>query len=323
VAINVANQFVGFAFETTPGTAVTVTQFPPYQSIDVKGKYSEAIDDSHRFGQFGIPIDGMEIFPDGVEGTIEGNVYSKGFIAQLLEWAMGPPPTVTASSPIAGYTKRVFAKGSLARTGTVQRLVARDGAEDAYTYTGCVVQELMLSGSVKNYLGYKATFLGREEKDNVAAASASYAGTGKPFRLGPTSIALAVTDPADGAAQFVVCYESYDLTIANNYSEIDTWCGKDISVEKAPEVRMSLKNGDYSKTWWSKMVGNATLSLVITHTMIGDVNTTFKLTVPAVKSRTGVPGQSAGTLRNRQDVDLVAGIPASGGIITIETTATT
>jgi hypothetical protein len=322
----IEKQSIGFAFETVTGTPVTVTDFAPFTSVSLKGRYGRQEDTSHRFGQFGRRVDQVDTYADGAEGGFAGLVPSKGFVMNLLELFMGGAPTSTPNTPVAGYTRRTFTKGALAKTATFQKIVPREGANDTFTYPGCVGQTLTLSGGVNTYLGFQAALLGREERDNIAAATPSYTGLGSPFRTAAgsgASAALALTVSDGASTVFTVCYEAYELVINNNYTEQAVWCGRDIEVNQPPTLSLRLRNGLYAKTWWAAMIANSTLSVVLTHQMVGDVNTTFKVTLPACKARTALPDQSSQNLRVRQDIELEALVPLSGSMITVETTATT
>jgi hypothetical protein len=322
--VAIAKQSIGLGLQSVAGTPVAPTTWAPFRNISIKGKYAGIENDAHRYNEFGRRADQFEIYPDGVEGGVEGFVYSKGFIDMLLRAAMGPAATSTANSPVVGYTKRTFTKGDLASLLTVQKIIPKDGAEDTFTYTDCVVNSLSIRGAAKQFLGVSAEFLGKSERDDFATTAPVYTDLGKPFLVGPSRIAMTVTDATDGGAVFTTCYESYDFTITNGFNEIDVWCGKTITPDTAPTFKLSLSNGDYSKTWWQKMTANKDLAVTITHTLAADVNTTFKLTFPSVKAMASAPDQSSTALNPRQSVELTPMIPAGGGSpVTIEISATT
>ena len=324
MAVAIAKQSIGLGLQSVAGTPVAPTTFAPFRNITVNGRYAGIENDAHRYNEFGRRADQFEILPDGVEGGFEGFVYSKGFIDLLLRGAMGPAAATTANSPIVGYTKRSFTKGDLTSLLTVQKIIPKDGAEDTFTYTDCVVNSLSIKGATKQFLGISAEILGKTERDDFATTAPVFTDLGKPFLVGPSRITMTVTDATDGGAVFTTCYESYDFTINNGYNETDVWCGKSITPNQAPTYKLSLSNGDYSKTWWTKMCANKDLAVVITHQLGGDVNTTFKITLPAVKVMAKAPDQSSTSLEPRQSVELTPMIPAGGGSpVTIDITATT
>lgn len=323
MAVAIAKQSIGLGIQSVAGTAVAPTVFAPFRTININGKYFAVENDAHRYNEFGRRADQMETIPDGVAGGFEALVYAKGFIDVLLRMAMGPVATTTADSPIAGYTKRSFIKGELLSLATVQKIVPRDGAEDTFTYTDCVVQSLSVKGNTKQFLTVSADFLGKTERDDFATTAPTYSGLGSPFIVGPSRMTMVVTDPTDGGAVFTNCFESYDFTLNNGWNERDVWCGKVINPTTAPTYKLQLNNGDYSKTWWQKMVANKDLQVVITHQLAGDVNTTFKLTFPSCKAMAKAPDQSSSSLETLQSIELTPMIPAAGTPVTIDITATT
>lgn len=321
----IAQHAVGIAFESVAGTPVTPTDWIPFEAAELIGQYGRAEDPSHFYNLFGRGVDQVERFGDGATGPIRAVYRSKGFAIPLIEAIMGGAPVATPNSPAAGYTRRVYTKGDLSKTLTIQRIlpIGPTGASlQTLTYPGSVINQATWSGSAKDFLRIAVDVLAREERDNVAAGTPAYTGLLAPIRLAPGGVTLAVTD-IGGAVTTTVCYEAFEFTIGNGYTAIDTWCGKEIAVNEAPTIQLTLRNGDYSPVWWQKMTANTNLGVTLTIASPSDANTYVKFTAPACRSATQTAPNQASALRVRSDVVLDILRPSSGNILTVETASTT
>lgn len=320
----VANQGVGFGVGTDPNTPAALTTWPKFTDISLKGKRERVRDETHHYGQVGLSEDQIASYANGIEGGFAGPVTAKGFFLDLLEVAMGPPPTVTVDNPAVGWTRRVYIKGSPAKVLTGQRLIANSSSGvDAYTYTGIVVQTLEISADVNKFLSYAATILGNQERDDVAAGTPA-APVGTSMLVVPASIAITITSDA-GATTYYDCATGYKLTITNKHEEIATLCGRSIQADQPVEsVTLELTDLDYTKAWWTAMNADKSLVVAITHTLASDTNTTVKIDLPAAKVISPLPDQSATALRVKQSIQMEAATPTAGGsLVTITTTSVT
>lgn len=166
----VHDSVLGFAKETTYGTAVAPTRFYELVSESLAGKYERVDSEAIRKGQRVLNKDRFVVNPKGAEGDVTLEVLDKGF-GFFLEHMFGSVATTGASSPYT-HTGSVGELTGKSLTCQVQR-VDSAGAPQTFTYEGGKVTSWELSNSVDQILQLSLSL--DFEAETVGAGAGAYA----------------------------------------------------------------------------------------------------------------------------------------------------
>jgi hypothetical protein len=165
---------VGMVAEVTYGTAVTVTRFFEFidESFDfTRGRMESA---ALRPGTRIMRSDDWAASEKAVGGSLGVELQTKG-LGILLKHAFGGVATSQPDAPgNPTVYEHLFTPGDLP-AATVQ--VGRPdtaGTAQPFTYTGCVVKDWEISVDAKGIGQLKLTFVGQDERLDVALATATY-----------------------------------------------------------------------------------------------------------------------------------------------------
>jgi hypothetical protein len=196
----------GYVSETTPGTAVTVDTFLPFNSENIKNNIERLDSNGLRAGRFVTaawkPGAGL------VSGTVEMELWNTD-VATLFAHMFGAVATATNASQWdytytpADLTGKSFTcqVGRPDITATVQ----------PFTYAGCKVGKWAISSDLNSIAMLSLDIVGMTETTGTALASASYDSTLAPFVFTEASLSIG------GATNNVV--HSIELSGDNNLTE--------------------------------------------------------------------------------------------------------
>lgn len=201
----VAAQF-GYVSETTPGTAVTVDTFLPFNSESVKQEIERLKSQGLRAGRKITAAwkPGAAL----ISGTVEFELWNTD-IANLFGHMFGGVSTATNA---AQWDYTFTPDDLLDKTFTAQ--VGRPdigGTVQPFTWAGCKVGEWTLSSDLNSICMLSLDLVAMTETTGTALASASYDSTLSPFVFTEASLSIA------GATNNVV--QSFELVGNNNLTE--------------------------------------------------------------------------------------------------------
>lgn len=185
---------IGFAAESTYGTAITVTRFPELNEEDLSEQLTwlegEAIRSGKKYKRDGrVSVSRRE-----VKGKTEFNLSNKGF-GLLLKACIGSSATATQIASSTAY-KQVHVPGDLyGKSMTIQvgRPEPGTGTVRPFGYLGCKVASWELSCSDGGYLKLSITWTGRQEDTITGLATASYIAAQQLFNFSHATLALGGT----------------------------------------------------------------------------------------------------------------------------------
>lgn len=199
---------IGFAAESTPGTAVTVTRFPEFnkESLELKKKPRQGMG-LHAGGLYP-RASRRGIGTTTVEGSVEMDIPTKG-LGLLLKHMLGSSATAVQQASTAAY-KQIHTPGSLQGLSmTWQKGVPNiAGTVEPYTYRGCKVVEWEISCDVGGIATLNVGLDGWGEATGTALATASYLSANDVFDFkegtilggGTVSTASGLTSISGGTA---------------------------------------------------------------------------------------------------------------------------
>lgn len=186
---------IGFAPETTYGTAVTPTTWLEARSAGLELQVEHMMSEALRTGLKVQRTDRQVVNRKGVNGEIELDILSNS-MARWLRHAMNDDrafsTTKTGAGPAYTYTYELGDPASLASM-TIQTGVADvGGTVRRMDATGCFISEFSLSNSVDEILQGSFTVDGRDYTPSASAVtSASYATSTEPLTFAGGSVSLA------------------------------------------------------------------------------------------------------------------------------------
>jgi hypothetical protein len=166
---------VGFAEETTWGTAVTPTRFMPHVDFGLKFVPKPVQGEAIQAGMYGHQSALRANASSLVSGDINWDFSSKGF-GLLLKHCTGAVATLQNGSTLA-YTHTFTEGSSIAGKGlTFQAGIPRTNSTtiDPYTFSGCKITSWELSCAQGDLLKFKTSVVGKAVTTQTALASPSY-----------------------------------------------------------------------------------------------------------------------------------------------------
>ena len=146
--MGILDQQIGFADESTYGTAATVTRFFEFNSESIEEAEGRTEGDPLRVGTFVRRSDRFTPYFAGASGTIEFDVLSKGFgfwLKHMLGQVATTGPTETSVYTHTGTMADLYGKSFTCQVG---RPFNPSGTVQPFTYSGGKVTEWTLSNSV-------------------------------------------------------------------------------------------------------------------------------------------------------------------------------
>lgn len=195
---------VGFAAESTWGTAVTVSRFIEHtnESLQFKPTFTEGA--GLRPGVLSKRVTRTRQSRKSVEGDVEFELATKG-MGLLVKHMLGS--TVTTPTLIAGTAfKQVHTPQGLfglGLTAQVGRPEPGTGTVVPFTYAGCKVTSWEFTCDDSSNPMLKLSFLGRSETTATALASATYLAGSTVFDYASTSLKLGGT-PSTSAGETTI-----------------------------------------------------------------------------------------------------------------------
>ncbi|MBK7450569.1 MAG: hypothetical protein IPJ47_14570 [Anaerolineales bacterium] len=144
---------LGIANESTFGTPVTVSRFFEYESESMEESYGRTEGDPLRVGSAFKRGDRFTPYLEGVSGSVQMAVMTKGF-GIWLRHLMGSVPSTSGPAETTVYTHTAGEGDLLGDSFTMQlnRPFHPAGTNQAFTMSGCKVEEWTLSNSVDGNL---------------------------------------------------------------------------------------------------------------------------------------------------------------------------
>jgi hypothetical protein len=199
--MGISDTQIGFATESTAGTAVTVTDFVRLRSENIRNDIARIEDDSIEAGRRF--IDSSQWTPGAatVSGSVQSYLYDVGML-ELFRTMFG---TLATTGPVGSDYTHTFTPGSVADdTLTIQvgRPFVDSATVQAYTYAGCLMSGWSLSAVANQPVTFAMDVLGQSEVTNVALATASY----------PTATRFEYYNACVNVASSAVKAKSLDIT---------------------------------------------------------------------------------------------------------------
>lgn len=178
----------GYVSETTPGTAVTVDTFLPFNTENIKQNIERLDSQGLRAGRFVTAAwkPGAAL----VSGTVEMELWNTS-VAALLKHAFGTAVTATNGSQW-NYT---FTPTDLTGKSFTCQVGRPDitGTVRPYTYAGCKIAKWKLSSELNSIAMLSLDIVGMTETTGTALASASYDTALSPFVFTEANLSIAGT----------------------------------------------------------------------------------------------------------------------------------
>lgn len=180
---------IGYAIETTAGTAVTVTRFLPLVSEGIDQKIDRL---ESKAIIAGARVERSQQWAPGniaVAGPVSHELYNLS-VGMLLRACFGG--VVTAG--VGPYT-HTFTPGDLSDDSLTIQVGRTDiaGTVDAFTYAGCAATQWDIDATAGQLVMFNMNIVGMTEVTNVALASASYASGIKPMVFTGASLSIGGT----------------------------------------------------------------------------------------------------------------------------------
>lgn len=182
---------LGFATETTVGTAVTVSKFAEYTTETIDFKYARIDSEPLRAGQHGEREDRWTPYADEVSGTISFDVLTKNF-AFFLVHMLGTVQTSSVTDSVYTHTGTVGSLSGDSFTAQVNRPFYVTG-DQAFTLAGTKIKRWTLANTVPGNLTCELEVDAMSYSTATALASASYPTLMDPLTFKGASVTIAST----------------------------------------------------------------------------------------------------------------------------------
>lgn len=182
------NAQLGFAGETTWGTAVTVSKFVPLVSETIQKQVARLESSGILAGRRVLSTNQFTGGDVSVSGDINMELAQQG-IGTLWKWALGAIST-SGSGP---YT-HVCTPGDLTDDHLTVQVGRPDvaGSVDAFTYSGCKCASWEIAAKAGELVTASFSLVGKDEATNTSLASVSYTnGVDKSFSYINGSVSVA------------------------------------------------------------------------------------------------------------------------------------
>ena len=221
---------IGFAPETTYGTAVTPTTFLEARSVGLELQVEHMMSEGLRSGLRVQRGDRFVVNKKGVSGDIELDITSNN-LARWLIHAMGDSRAISsiksASGSVYTYAMQLGDPASLAAM-TVQTGVADNaGNVRRMDATGCYITEFSLANEIDGIVSGTFTIDGRDYAPSASAAtSATYASGTEPLAFSQGAFSVNGTG---------IAIRSYELSVTHGY-DVERYQINSTSLKSRPVV---------------------------------------------------------------------------------------
>jgi hypothetical protein len=208
---------VGFASETTWGTAVTTTRFPEFNTESLKKEVTWLEPAGLRVGTKAKRVSRIRQARKWASGDVELDVVTLG-MGLLVKHMLGS--TVTTTTLVSGSAyKQIHVPGDFRSLGlTVQ--VGRpepSGTVRPFTYAGCKVTGWEFTLEDSAYPKLKVTLDGKSEDTATALATASYLAGAAAFDFSQATLKLGGT-ASTASGETTIAGGTTVATIVNTFS---------------------------------------------------------------------------------------------------------
>lgn len=180
-----AGQF-GYVSEVTPGTAVTVDTFLPFNNESIKQEIERIDSEGIRAGR--LVTSAWKPGSATIAGTIESELWNAD-IATLFRHMFGAVVTTNTQAPF----EHTFTPDDLTSEALTIQIGRPDigGTVRAFTYAGCKVGGWTLSADVGSLVMLSMDIVGMTETNGIALATATYDTGLEPFVFTEASLSIA------------------------------------------------------------------------------------------------------------------------------------
>lgn len=245
---------VGYAAESTYGTAVTVTRFLPFRSESIADTYERAIADDIVAGAQTQRSDQVRAGNKSISGSLGYYLFNRGQ-AMLFTQALGANSTTGAGPYTHAATPGALAGDSM----TVQ--VGRPdvgGTVRAFTYSGVKVSRLGIAVTAGEYATLDVDVIAQDVTTATALATASYPASLSRYHADDLSVTIG------GSA---VCVRNLSLDITNALDDGRRCVGSNLIKEPTRndhlEVSGSMEIEWTDLTHYNRVSGLTTAALVV------------------------------------------------------------
>ncbi len=295
---------IGFAAESTWGTAVTVTRFLEFNTESMKFEPTWLEPVGLRAGTKHKRVSRIRQSRKSVSGDIEMDVATLG-MGLLVKHMLGS--TVTTPTLVAGTAyKQVHTPSGflgLGLTAQVGRPEPSSGTVQPFTYSGCKVSswEFMCEDNATPSL--KLSLVGRQETTATALATASYLSGSSVFDFSQSTLKLGGT-PSTASGETTIASGTTVATVVRSISVSGTtpMAEERFGLGNAglrsqplendiPTITGTL-NAEFNKAEFYDVFQNNTttaLQFDLTGAAIGASNYLFSIILPAVKLKAAAP----------------------------------
>lgn len=178
-----ASTQIGFARETTFGTAATPTRFVEFNNETIKQSIERIESTGLRPNRRIVRKTQSQEGRVAVAGDVEMDVATKGFglfVEEMLGDATQSQPNVGSFPTVFEYLGEVGPMDTQSLTCQVAR-TDNTGTTRAFTYAGCKIPKWELMCDEDGFLKLKLSLDGQNESTAVALASATYAAGAEPL----------------------------------------------------------------------------------------------------------------------------------------------
>jgi hypothetical protein len=299
---------VGFASETTWGTAVTTTRFPEFNSETLKKEVTWLEPAGLRVGTKAKRVSRIRQARKWVSGDVELDVVTKG-MGLLVKHMLGSIVTTTTQIAATTAYKQIHIPGDFRTLGlTVQ--VGRpepSGTVRPFTYAGCKVTGWEFTLEDSDYPKLKLTLDGKSEDTAAALATASYLAGASAFdfsqatlKLGGTATTASGETTIAGGTAVATIVKSFsaagETPMATERYGLGNAGLKSEPLENDIPTYTGSLGAEFNRTELYDLYANNTttaLQLDLTGAVIEASNTyLFSLIMPAVKLKAAAPSVS-------------------------------
>jgi hypothetical protein len=295
---------IGFAGESTWGTAVTVTRFLEFNTESMKFEPTWLEPVGLRAGTKFKRVSRIRQARKSVSGDVELDIATLG-MGLLVKHMLGSTITTTTLVSGSAYKQVHVPSGflGLGLTAQVGRPEPSSGTVQPFTYSGCKVSswEFMCEDNATPNL--KLSLVGRQETTATALATASYLSGSSVFDFSQATLKLGGTPSTSGGETTIsggtaVAAVVRSISVSGTTPMAEERFGLGNAGLRSqplendiPTITGSL-NAEFAKTeLYDVFQNNTTTSLQfdLTGAAIGAANYLFSIILPAVKLKAAAP----------------------------------
>jgi len=221
---------IGFAPETTYGTAVTPTTFLEARSVGLEAQVEHMMSEGLRSGLRVMRSDRYVVNRKGVTGDIELDITTNNLARWLIHSMGDSRATSTIKSAVGSvytYTMQLGDPASLSALTIQTGIEDNAGTVRRMDATGCYITEFSLSNEIDGIVAGSFSIDGRDYAPSASAAtSATYATGTEP---------LAFTQGAFTIGGTAVPIRSYELSVTHGY-DVERYQINSTSLKSRPIV---------------------------------------------------------------------------------------